>query len=174
MSETSTWGFALPDDGTTSWGNAYRSAMTTIDLRLFGARGSFFAEDQSAETVIDTQNVAVKANIATTEGPPCQFCNYPVPNRLTYAGALTRVVTVWTSAAITSSNNQIIEVGVRRNGLEIAGLKTLVRTGTVGGGNATVVGHVQIATNDFLEVWVKNRSSAANVVFTDITLAVRG
>lgn len=174
MSETPTWGFGLPADGSTGWGGAYRSAMTTIDARLFGARGSFYAVDESTPTVISTQNVAVKGNIATTEGPPCQFCTYPVDNRLVYVGPLTRVVTVWSSFAVTSTNNQVIEIAVRRNGLAVPGLQTLIRTATAGGGNAAIVGYVEIQTNDFLELWVTNRSSSANVTFVDVNLAVRG
>jgi hypothetical protein len=174
MAVTPTWDLPLPIDGQTPWGEDYRQALTTIDSRLFGMRGSFFAIDESTPTVIDTQNVGVKATINTTEGPPCQFCTYPVPNRLVYIGPLTRVVTVWASFALTSSNNQTIEFAIRKNGQVVPWLTTLARTGTIGFSNGAIVGHVEIATNDFLEMWVTNRTSDANVTVVDLTFAGRG
>ena len=174
MSGTPTWNLPLPIDGQTPWGSDYRSAMTTIDARLFGMRGSLFAVDELTPTVITTQNVAVKATVDTTEGPPCQFCEYPVPNRILYVGPLTRVVTVWASFALTSTNNQTIEVAVRKSGQVVPWLTTLVRTGTIGFGNATIVGHVEIATNEFLELWVTNRTSSADLTVLDLTMATRG
>lgn len=174
MSATSTWNLPLPVDGQTPWGEDYRSALTTIDARLFGMRGSFFAVDESTATTGLTQNVAKKATVSTSEGPPCQFCTYPVDNRLTYIGPLTRVTTVWMAVFLTSTNNQTIEVSIRKNGADVPWLKSLIRTGTVAGGSAAVVGHVEMATNDFLELWVTNRTSAANVTVVDLTLAVRG
>jgi hypothetical protein len=174
MSGTPTWNLPLPIDGQTPWGEDYRSAMTTIDARLFGMRGSFYATDEATPTTDLTQNVAKKATVSTLEGPPCQFCSYPVANRLTYIGPLTRVPTVWMSVFVTSSNNQTIEVAVRKNGTEVPWLSSLIRTGTIGSGNASVVGHVELATNDFLELWVTNRTGAADITVVDLTLAVRG
>jgi sulfur carrier protein ThiS len=174
MSGTPTWNLPLPVDGQTPWGDDYRSAMTTIDARLGGMRGSIYAVDESTATVITTQNVGVKATVNTLEGPPCQFCTYPVANRITYIGPLTRVVTVWVAVALTSSNQQTIELAVRKNGQVIPWLTTIVRTGTIGFGNAGIVGHVEIATNDFLELWVTNRTSSANVTIVDLTMAGRG
>ena len=174
MSGTPTFNLPLPSDGSTPWGDAYRSTMMTVDARLFAVRGSFYAEDETAPTVIATAGVAVKANVATTPGPPCASCTYPVTNQLLYVGPLTRVITVWSSVFLTSSNNQTVGVEVRKNGQPVPGLSTLIRTGTVGSGGGSIVGSVEVETNDFLELWLTNRTSDANVTVVDVTLATRG
>jgi hypothetical protein len=137
-------------------------------------RGSYYALDKSVGTNIGQAGTAVKANVDTTAGPPCQFCTYPEENRLTYIGPLTRTVTVWASVAITSGNNKVIEVAIRKNGQDVEWLKSLIRTGNTGGGNAAIVGHVELATNDYLEVWLTNRTSTTSVTVVDLTLAARG
>jgi hypothetical protein len=156
--------------------------MTTIDERLGGLRGSLYTEDNATETVISTQNVAVRVSLGSgaASGPFCGFCSIDAPNsRITYTGPLTRVPTVNVSFVLQGATGATYEVAVRKNGESVGGLTSLVRIpptvppGT-SIGSGSLVGNVEVSTNDFLEVWVTNRTNTTNATVVDLTMASRG
>ena len=177
MATTPTWNLPLPEDGQTPWGDDYRAAMTTIDERLVGVRGSLFVEDNTAATQIDTADTAVVANLGPNveEGPPCAFCEVNGTGRLTYQGPLNRVPTVTVQFTVQSSANQTVKVSLRKNGDPVPGGATRVRLGAnVTFQSAGIACNVEVATGDFLELFVTNETSADNITVRDVTLAARG
>lgn len=64
-STTQHYGFCLPADGETNWGNAYRSTMTAIDQEIFnvGIPRSYLAGMQTTPTVAST-SVSIAVGVA--------------------------------------------------------------------------------------------------------------
>ena len=177
MGSTPTWDIPLPSDGQSPWGADYRAAMTIIDERLTGLRGSLFVEDNQTPTVISTQGVAVPAALGNVQsGPPCRFCDVNSGGVLTYVGPLDRIPTVQAAFTLQSAGgNKTAKIEVRLNGQAIAGSAKRVRFGpnvTIQSGS--LVSNVEMSTGDELQVWVTNLTDATNLTVLDLTLAARG
>jgi len=174
MSGTPTFNLPLPADGSSPWGDAYRSALTTIDARLPAVRGSYFSADNTTPTVSPGTG-GVKAVLGSVEsGPPCAFCVVD-GNRLTYVGALARVPTVLVTANVETAANTTFQSQIRRNGLLVPGAAKKIRlnAGQPLGLGAIAV-NIELVQNDFLEVWVANLTGAQDVIVQDVTLVTRG
>ena len=174
---TPTWELALPDDGDTNWGDAYRDAMLTVDERLGGLRGSLFVEDNATATLIAAVNTPVQAALGNVQsGPFCRFCEINGAGVITYVGPLDRVPTVQAAFTLQSEGaNKTARVEVRLNGVAVPGSAKRVRFGpnvTVQSG--ALVANVEIANGDELSVWVANLTDDTNLTVTDLTLAARG
>ena len=177
MTTTPTWDLPLPADGQSPWGADYRAAMTIIDERLGGLRGSLFVEDNATPTVITTQGVAVPAALGSVQsGPPCKFCGVNGTGVLTYLGPLTRVPTVQASFTLQSEGgNKTFRVEVRKNGLPVPGSGKRVRFGpNVTIQNGALVANVEVSKDDQLQLWVSNLTDTTDLTVLDLTLAARG
>lgn len=176
MATTPTWDIPLPADGQSPWGADYRAAMTEIDRRLTGMRGSLFVEDNATPTVITTAGVAVPAVLGNVQsGPPCRFCAVNGAGVITYVGPLDRVPTVQASITLQSTGgNKTARVEIRKNGTAIAGSAKRVRFGpNVTVASVAVFANVNISTDDQLQVWIANLTDDTNLTVLDLTLAVR-
>jgi hypothetical protein len=177
MANTPTWDIPLPADGQSPWGADYRQAMTIIDERLGGLRGSLFVDNNQTPTVITTQNVPVPAVLGNVEsGPPCKFCAVNGAGVITYLGPLDRVPTVQAAFTLQSAGgNKTFRVEIRKNGLPVAGSAKRVRFGpNVTVQNGALVANVEISTGDQLQLWVSNLTDTTDLTVLDLTLAARG
>lgn len=118
----------------------------------------------AAETTIETAGVAVKMAGATTIVAPYSYFTMPENNRLTYTGTVAKTFSVSGCVSFTAAtNNQIICFGSGING--VAGTaRSCTKIGT--GADMVAVAGPRIVTlnpNDYLEVFVKNETSDANV-----------
>jgi len=177
MSGTPTWNLPLPIDGQTPWGSDYRSAMTTIDERLFAVRGSLFVEDNTdpTPTAVAGEGVMVKAVLTgATAGPACQFCEID-GNRLTYLGPLDRVFTVIAGFSIEGPANRFMRVAVFKNGAAVQGAATRIRNSSgVSVASGALVANVEMSSGDFLELFISNLTGPQDLVVQDVTLVTRG
>lgn len=176
MTTTPNHGIPLPADGQTPWGDDYRDGMTIVDSRLPRVGGSMFVEDNATPTVISATNTPTLATIPTQEGPPCP-CVTHSPNRLTvnFQNGPRLLLIVGSFVVSSGSNNQTLRVTVRKNGQPIPGAVAKVRKGAAADiGSGALAASVVAEAGDFFEVWVSNESSAADVTFSDMTLALRG
>jgi len=177
MATTPTWDIPLPADGQSPWGADYRQAMTIIDERLVGLRGSLFVDNNQTPTVITTQNVAVPAALGNVQsGPPCKFCGVNGAGVLTYLGPLDRVPTVQAAFTLQSAGgNKTFRVEIRKNGLPVAGSAKRVRFGpNVTVQNGALVANVEMSEGDQLQLWVSNLTDTTDLTVLDLTLAARG
>jgi len=177
MAGTPTWDIPLPADGQSPWGADYRQAMTIIDERLGGLRGSLFTEDNQTPTVIETIGVAVPAALGDVQsGPFCRFCAVNGTGVITYQGPLDRVPTVQAAFSLQSAGgNKTFRVEVRKNGVAVPGSAKRVRFGpnvTIQSG--ALVANVEVSTGDQLQVWVANLTDTTGCTVLDLTLAARG
>lgn len=94
---TPTWELPLPPLGQTPWRDEWVQAMTIIDERLVGVRGSVYAETNGAATTFSSVNTPapVVFDSSLIPGPPCALCEVDTTKgELTYTGSLDRVPTV--------------------------------------------------------------------------------
>jgi hypothetical protein len=177
MAGTPTWNIPLPADGQSPWGADYRTAMTIIDERLGGLRGSLYVEDNQTATEIVTAGEAVPAELGDVQsGPFCRFCNVNGAGVITYLGPLDRIPTVQAAFTLQSTGgNKTFRVEVRKNGNAIAGSAKRVRFGpnvTIQSGALVV--NVEMSAGDQLQVWLSNLTDTSDVTVLDLTLAARG
>ena len=177
MATTPTWDIPLPADGQSPWGADYRQAMTIIDERLGGLRGSLFVEDNDQVTAIATVGAAVPAVLGNVQsGPFCRFCGINGTGVITYLGPLDRIPTVQAAFSLQSAgSNKTFRVEVRKNGVAVPGSAKRVRFGpnvTIQSG--ALVANVEVSTGDQLQVWVANLTDTTDCTVLDLTLAARG
>ena len=125
-----------------------------------------FSITTSAETTISTVDTPVKAAGTTATFLLSNFDdNGGTDNRLRYTGTETKTFRVDCTVSMTAaSNNQNIGLYIAENGTVIANSE--VRRFVSGGtdvGAASVSTLVSLATNDFIELWVENQTSTANM-----------
>jgi len=132
------------------------------------------------ETTISTISVFVKAAGTTTAFVKNNLFNMPTSNRLTYIGTINVIVVVSCSISLTTpTNNQIFSIMVAKNGdatssVSLDTVQSLKHGTGVDIGTHTVTGHFELAPNDFLEFFVANDTSTANVTIEHLNMTVDG
>jgi hypothetical protein len=120
---------------------------------------------------VSNVNVWVKATGTTTSGTNSKFTH--TTNRLTYNGAFTSSFLVTLNATVRSGGtNQLISIGVAKNGTAIAESEGIIRTTTANvehGGSTQAV--VEMVANDYVELYVRNTSST-DIRVTDFNFNV--
>lgn len=176
---TPTWSIPLPPLGQTPWRDEWVEAMTTIDARLTGLRGSVYVEANGTATTFSGKDTLTPMAFdpgAVVAGPPCQFCEVDTTSvSVTYVGPLDRVATVLATVDILGSGNKTYVVRVQRNAASLPGVLTRIRIGpnqTTGTG--AISGLVPMSTGDTLRLVVANSTDATSVTVEDAALTVRG
>lgn len=94
-------------------------------------------------------------------------------NKLTYDGAITRDFRINVTATMTSGNNQELGVRIAKNGTTVSNTTSLNTTsGTGKAEGASCQGVIELATNDYLEIFVSNNTAATNVTVTYLSVIV--
>ena len=124
--------------------------------------GLFFT--LAAATTISVQGTMVKA-AGTTALTNARNFTAPGDNRLTYTGVPDRHVHIAMSVSFTTSgSNEDISIAIAKNGVVLthSKLTRFLATGQDHGATASH-GDVVLSTNDFIEVFVTNEDSTADV-----------
>lgn len=165
-----------------SGGGTYLSGVDSMDNKaLFinnvGIDNSadisqYYMNGNTTATVITTQGTAVKAaGASTSSSVTSKFTN--TDNRATYDGALTRFFKVSATVSVQSGNNNQIGVYVAKNGAVIPESEVYgTASGTGRKENIVVQTLVELSDTDFIEIWVENDSSTANITVTDMNVIV--
>ena len=125
--------------------------------------GSMYMQDNLVATVIAETNTAVKVAGTTTEGIFNRSFVH-ASNRLTYQGDPTLFFNVTAVLSLTSGNNNKIGIYVGKNDTAITSSELYINTDAGGRfENVTVTTPVQLATNDYIEVFVENDTSTSNI-----------
>lgn len=149
--------------------DAIDELASDVAARIPTVKSSVYILDNATATVVD-QNVAEKVLGTFLAGPACESCTYN-SNRITYIGARNTRVLAVASVDIDGPNNITYIVELRRNGLQVDGLQTKVRKGNqVASGN--IVGHIDLTTNQYIELWITNTTSADDPIVSDATFAL--
>lgn len=99
-----------------------------------------------------------------------------VNGQLKYTGAPDQICHIAVSLSFTvASNNQTIDLTVRKNGTEITGAQQQRKVGTGSDVGSTALHTAdRLSTGDYLDVAVRNLSSTANVTVLYLNLFVMG
>ena len=123
-------------------------------------------------TTIANIGVAVKvAGTTISQAITQKFTN--TNNRATYTGAITRAFSVSAVLSCTSGNNNQIGIYIAVNGTIATETEVYITTG--GSGRAEggkVQGIFELATNNFIEIFVENATGANNITVTDLSVIV--
>lgn len=160
--------------GTTRLSVASTGTTVTGNLSYTGTKSHWMGEvymvgNATATTIASTANY-VKVAGTTIIGNNMGFDNGGVSNRLRYTGAITRMFHVAVSFSFSAaSNSQNVEFAVFKNGVRIDSSVQETKTG-VGGDVQSTALHVvaTLATNDYLEVFCRNISTASNVTVKNL------
>ena len=147
--------------------------VNCVGLTNTSTKGFMYMLNNGTDTSIGVANVNtwVKANGTTTSGTNSKFTH--TTNRLTYNGAFTNSFLVTLNATARSGGtNQVISIGVAKNGTIIAESEGIIRTTTSNvehGGSTQAV--VEMVANDYVELFVRNTSST-DIRVTDFNFNV--
>ena len=151
--------------GTYTTGVAYTDNkalfVNCVGITNTSTKGFMYMLNNTTDTAIGVSNVNVwvKASGTTTSGTNSKFTH--TTNRLTYNGAFTNSFLVTLNATARSGGtNQIISIGVAKNGTIMSESEGIIRTTTSNvehGGSTQAV--LEMVANDFVELFVRNTSS---------------
>lgn len=147
-----------------------RDFLESMDL----ARASLYVSTSSATTIASAGTWTKAAG--TTTSVNLNRCTMPADNRLTYTGSpdVHGLVECWLSLTA-ADDNQVISVGIAENGTIIASSevqhKMLTGTDVV---QLAVAGEATLSTTDYVELFVKNNTSDANVTVTYAYMRLTG
>lgn len=132
----------------------------------------YYMNSNATTTTITTAGVAVKVAGATTSGSvTAKFTN--TDNRATYTGSVTRTFKVFATLSLSSGNNQKIGCYIAKNGTVIPESETY--SDTTGNGdifNAGIQTLVQLATDDYIEIFVENDNATTDILVTDMNVVI--
>lgn len=167
-----------------SGGGAYVTGLTnTSNKALFAncvgitntsTKGLLYMINNAADTTIGVPNVNVwvKAAGVTTSGSLSKF-TMPANNRLTYTGAFSQSFMIHVNASVRSSGtNQVISIGVAKNGTILTESEMTIRTATANQeypGSTLAV--IDMVLNDYIELFIKNTGST-DVRVSDLNMNI--
>lgn len=133
----------------------------------------YYMHNNTTTTVVSTSATPVKVLGTTTNAPvTTKFTN--TDNRATYTGSLTRTFHVIVNLSLSSGNNQLIGCYVAKNGVELSESEMYASTDSNGAlVNVTIQTLVELSTNDYIEIFVENDTTAQNILVDDLNVTIR-
>lgn len=160
------------------------SGIDETDIRYEFSRNSVIISDtdrhglnsmtgNTTESVITVATTPVLIAGTTTVGGVSHFSG-TTAGRLTYIGEKTRRfrVKARASAEPASGTNKTMGLYIAQNGTAITGSKAVSRTDAGSPTSITTFWDVDMAENDYLELYISNDTDTINIVASDIILAV--
>jgi len=145
----------------TGWENIYHSVQMG---EIYSETETTITGSSSTKTLID--------NTTTLSSNSMGDWDSPSDGRLRYTG--TKTMTFHAGATIsfksTAGNNQQIELEMRKNGTKITGSKVLSTADNAEYASTAIHIFAQLATNDYLEIYVINNTGSNNVVVNSFNL----
>ena len=147
--------------------------VNCVGITNTSTKGFMYMLNNATDTTIGVPNVNVwvKANGTTVSGTNSKFTH--TTNRLTYNGAFTNSFLVTVNATARSGGtNQLISIGIAKNGVAIDESEGIIRTTTSNiehGGSTQAV--LEMVANDYVELYVRNTSST-NIRVTDFNFNI--
>ena len=143
-----------------------------VGITNTSTRGYIYMLNNTTGTPTNNTALWFKASGVTTPMGTNSKFSTPVDNRLTYTGAFSQSFMVTINCNVrTSVSTQNIDIGVAKNGTIISesAMTILCQAGsTPSFGSTQIV--TELTTNDYIELFVKNTSSANNVIVSDFNM----
>jgi len=135
---------------------------------------NYFMNSNVTVTDIISSGVAVKVAGTTTSNSLTQkFTN--TSNRATYTGGFSRIFNITAIASITSSSsNDQIGLYVAKNGTIISSSEVYLTTNASNRAeNITIQTIVELATGDYIEIFVENSTDTSDLTVTDLNVLIK-
>ncbi len=144
-----------------------------VTLKDDVATGSIYVTSP-ATTVIVTKDVPVKAAGTTAPTNLFRFDTDGTDNRMRYTGTKTRTFTFVCTLSMTSENTgETVKLYVYKNGIKLPSSEISRRVaGNADIGAAALSGSVVLSTNDYIELWVENISTAADITIESMNINI--
>jgi len=143
-------------------------------ISLKPSHGSLF-RNVAADTVIGTPGTYVKA-LGTTTAGGLEDLTMPADNRLTFTGISPRHFHIVATVSMTASgSNKIVGLKIAKNGIVID--ESVVRRAITTGadiGAIALQADILMDTDDYVELWVTNESTATNVRLDEFNMHAAG
>ena len=157
-------------------------AITAEDIRdllvsLAPSHGAFSINVPAATTIAVAGTYVKAAGTTSLDVDAEDFDDdSPTDNRLRYTGAPDRHVNVIATISTTSaSSNQVLGFKLALNGVVIDDSVSRRKQGTGSDiGSVTLSAHVDMSTNDYIELWVTNETSTGAVTVEEIHMMATG
>ena len=144
-----------------------------VGINNTSTRGLLYMINNATDTTIGVPNVNVwvKAAGTTTAGSISKFTH--TSNRLTYTGAFNQSFTIHVNASVRSAvSNQVISIGVAKNGTILAESEMTIRTSTSNQEHpGSTLAVIDMVATDYVEVFVKNTAST-DVRVSDLNMNI--
>lgn len=140
------------------------------------AGGGIYINSQ-ATTTISTANTPVKVSGTTAASLMFRADDDGVSNRIRYTGLSRRYFQVSATFSFNADgswlSSDVVAFYVYKNGVQVPSIYTEMRTSSNSTISGSILGVVELETNDYIELWVANKSSTANITLNSMNLIVR-
>lgn len=151
-------------DDNKAWFRECRGVQNSAEI------GQYTMQGNATATTIGATGTPVKVAGTTVGGSLVQKFTH-TSNRLTYTGAVTRDFKVTVTLSATAGNGNQVGIYVAKNGTVIDESETYITTNASGRlENGSVQTLVELAQNDYIEIWVENNTSVTNVTVEDLNV----
>lgn len=132
-----------------------------------------YMNNNATATVISATNTFYKIAGTTSASSINQKFTH-ANSKLTYVGGITRIFQVLVLATPEASSTNVIEVKIYKNGVAInETLQTcVIPTGSNSFENLGLHGITELATNDYIEVFIRNVSATVNIVVKNLHITI--
>jgi len=144
--------------------NTEKDDVSTGNLYLTASTNTTFSGTDVPTKVLGTTTAASLFRVTS-----------PANNRLTYAGTKSKRFQVIGSLSVTSqAANKYFSFYIVKNGVVLQESKQAMRLSSgVDKGSVTLSCTIQLAANDYVEVWVENNSDNSYVTIETLNLAIK-
>lgn len=158
-------------DGSTNRKTTVENISEYIEEQAKGL-AQYYMISNSTATTISAIDTFYKIAGATLEGvTPSNFSL--TDNKATFTGNNTANFKVTAILSLTSGNNQDIHIQIAKNGIVQARSNQEILTGGSGQAQNLVVKDIfTLATNDYIEIFTANKTSATNVTVVNLNVII--
>jgi hypothetical protein len=147
--------------------------LTDMTDQFDTAFNNYFDFTSGSTTAIASPDTWVKLNTTTTQGFSRNGLVHS-NNRITWTGATTRIFELSGIVSLQSGNNNDIHVAFFKSGnLHPCSEQSVSTSGIGKSGNIAFQCLIELAQNDFVEVFVKNSTSTTNIVLDTVNVIVK-
>ena len=137
------------------------------------ATGSIYINSPNT-TVISAKNVPTKVSGTTTAANLFRVDTDSQSNRLRYIGTKTRFFETTITFSLFGGNQDVYAFYIYKNGVRVPSIyveNKIASNGDIGA--ATIMGTVELAPNDYVELWVENLSASANCTINAMNFIIK-
>jgi hypothetical protein len=136
------------------------------------AYNNYFDFSSASVTTVAQSDTWYKLNTSTTQGNQRDGLVHS-NNRITWTGTTTRVFKLEGIVSATSGNNNQVHVAFFKNdNLHPCSEQEVTTSGSGRASNVAFQCLIQLAQNDYIEVWTKNATGATNITLNNVNVIV--